>query len=212
MVLARVHREMRGHGREEGALERQDAVELGKAHVVTDRQPDAPALDLGHDGLVPRLFGLGLAIRLAADVDVEEVDLAIGRDQLSAGIEDETRVRQLLASLAPLGDRAADERDAVLLRPAAHRFDRLAAADRLGGGVEHTGIADRVPLLGEGDDVGARRSRAGHEPLGLLQVGGLVGTARQLDTRESDLVTHSSENSLGPGRSRARVTHRGAQI
>jgi hypothetical protein len=199
VVLARVHREVRRHGREESALERQDAIELGETHVVTDRQSDGPALDLGDDGLVPGLLGFGLAVHLATDVDVEEVNLAIGRNQLSARIEDEARVRQLVAAFAPLGDRAADQRDPVLLRPAAHRPDRLTALDRLGGVVQHAGIADRVPLLWKGDDVCARRGRAGHEALGFLQVGGLVGAARQLDTGESDLVAHDLRIVAGPG-------------
>ena len=70
----------------------------------------------------------------------------------------------------------------MLLRPAAHRLDRLAAVDLLGGFMQNGGIADRVPLR-EGDYVGLGRCRAGHEPLGLLQVGSLVGAAGQAGHR-----------------------------
>jgi hypothetical protein len=78
------------------------------------------------------LLGLGLAVRQPADLDVEEVDLPIEGRELALGVEDEARVRELLAPLAPLRDRAADERHTVRACPVAHRLDRLAVLDRLG--------------------------------------------------------------------------------
>ena len=117
VVLAGRRREVRRHRYELRAFERQDAVELGEANVVADREPDAPVLDLRDDGLVPRFLCLRLAVDDAPDLHVEEVDLPVRRDELAFGIEDEARVGELLASLPPLGDRAADQRDPVRPRP-----------------------------------------------------------------------------------------------
>src|SRR5207247_8165170 len=124
MILARVEREVRGNGGEQRALEREDPVQLREAQVVADGEPDAPALGLRDNRLLAMLLGLGLAVREAADLDVEEVDLAIRSDEVALRIEDEASVRELLAALAPLGDRPSDERDAVRARPPAHRGDR----------------------------------------------------------------------------------------
>ena len=165
--LPGVQREVRRHREEQRALEREHPVELREAEVVADGQSHRPALDLGHDGLVAGLLCIRLAIDEAAGLDVEEMDLAIDGRDLAVGIEDDAGVRQLLASLAPLRDRAADERDSVRLRPAAHRLDRLAALERLGRGVQLVVVADRVPFLREDDDVGARRGCPRDEPLGL---------------------------------------------
>ena len=138
------------------------------------------------------LLRLRLAVGEAADLDVEEVDLPVGRDELAFGVEDEAGVRELLAALAALGDRAADERDAVRLGPAAHRLDRLAALDRLGGLVEDIRRADDVPLLGEGDDVGAGRRGLRDEPLSLFEVRSLLLPARELDAGNADPIGHAT--------------------
>src|SRR6185437_11365683 len=106
-------REVRGDGDELRALEREDPVELRKANVVADGQPDRPALPPDYDRLGARLLGLGLTVDDAADLDVEQVDLAVEPEQLAVRPEGERGVRELLAALALLGDRAADERDPV---------------------------------------------------------------------------------------------------
>ena len=46
VVLAGEERERGRHGDELGALDGEDAVELGEAEVVADGQPELPALDL----------------------------------------------------------------------------------------------------------------------------------------------------------------------
>src|SRR5437773_12293460 len=107
-----------------------------------------------------------------------EVDLAIKRDEVAVRVEDARRVRQLLAPFTPLRDRAADERDPVRPRPRRHRVHRLAALERLRSRVQDVHAADRVPLLGEDDDVRAGRRRAGYEALGPLEVRRLVVPAR----------------------------------
>src|SRR5262249_57049160 len=111
VILASGSREVRRNRDELRTLEREDAVELGKAHVVADREAELPVLDDCDDRLVAGLFRLRLAIDDAADLDVEQMDLAVRRDDLPVGVEHEARVRALVASLAQLDDRAADERD-----------------------------------------------------------------------------------------------------
>src|SRR5213082_2761769 len=91
------------------AVERQDAVQLGEANVVTDRQAELPVLRLRDDSLAAWL----LRLRFAVD----------GGD-LPARIEDDARVRPLLAPFAALDDRAADQRDSVRTRPLRHGSDR----------------------------------------------------------------------------------------
>ena len=142
------------------------------------------------DGVLSGLLGLRLPVGDAADLDVEEMNLAVRRDDVAVGVEDERRVRELLASVAALGDRAADERDAVAARPSRHRSDRLATVERLGRGVELLGRPDRIPLLGQNNDIGAGRSSLRDEPLRRFEVGGLVGATRHLHARDSNPLRH----------------------
>ena len=83
------------------------------------------------------------------------MDLAVDAQHVAFGPEGDRGVRELLAPLALLGDRAADEGNPVAARPLRHDLDRLAALEWLRGRVEDVAVADRVPLLGEHDDVGA---------------------------------------------------------
>ena len=66
----------------------------------------------------PGSLVLGLAVRDAADVDVEHVDLAVAGLELSAGADQGRGVEGLLVALDPLGDAAGDQVDAELARPA----------------------------------------------------------------------------------------------
>src|SRR5262249_40879844 len=113
VVLTGRCREMRRNGYQLGSFERKDAIQLREADVVADGQPDAPVLDAHDDGLVTGFLRLRLAVRDAADLDVEQVDLPVGRDDRSVCIEDDGCVRELLASFPTLRDRAAYERHAV---------------------------------------------------------------------------------------------------
>src|SRR5581483_2050303 len=168
------------------------------ADVVADRQPDGPVLELRDDRFGARLLRLRLAVDVTADLDVEEVDLAVDGDELAAGVEDAARVRELLAPFPTLRDRAADERDAERARPARHRLDRLAALERLGPGAIVVGAPDQVPLLGQDDDVRARRRGAGDEGLGALEVRGLVLPRGQLHAGDADAVGHDARIDAQP--------------
>src|SRR5205085_1681188 len=83
------------------------------------------------DRLLAVLLRLRLAVDVTAGLDVEEVDLPVDRDDVSVLVENDAGVRKLLAAVAALGDRAADDRDPVRARPRGHRLDRLAALERL---------------------------------------------------------------------------------
>ena len=134
------------------------------------------------------------------------MDLAVRDDEVSLGIENERGVGELLATLALLGNRAADERDAVLARPPGHRVDRLALLERLGGGVEHLGVPDRVPLLGQNHDVRAHGGRPPEQSLGGLEVRGLVAAAGHLDAGDANAVGHGLRIALTPCPARAPFT------
>src|SRR5207247_4222440 len=100
VILARRCREVRRNGDELRTVEREDAIELGEADVVTDREAEPPVLDVGDDRLVAGLLRLRLPVDDTADFDVEQVDLPVGRDELAVRVEDEARVRALLTALA----------------------------------------------------------------------------------------------------------------
>src|SRR5437867_4764500 len=118
VILACRRREVRRNGDKLRTVECEDAIELGEAHVVTDREAEPPVLDLDDDRLVAGLLRLRLPVDDTADLDIEQVDLAIGPDDLPVRVEDDARVRALFAAVAQLDDRAADERDPVRARPA----------------------------------------------------------------------------------------------
>src|SRR5207302_7282035 len=99
VVLAGVEREVRRNGDNFCTFERKDAVELRKTEVVADREADRPVLEPRDDRLVARLLGVRLAVPVAADVHVEEMDLPVDGRELALRIEDETRVRELLPAL-----------------------------------------------------------------------------------------------------------------
>ena len=80
-------REVGGYSHELGAFEGEDPVQLREANVVADRQPELPVLDLCNDGLLARLLRLGLAVDNATDLDVEQMDLAVCRNDLAFRIE-----------------------------------------------------------------------------------------------------------------------------
>ena len=126
-----------------------------------------------HD-LLAGFLGFRLAVGLAADHHVEHVDLAVDALDLAVGANVHGRVRELVAPVAQLGDRAGHEVDAELARDLARPVDRATAFDRLGALPVVVVRAENVELLGQHDErrtVGRGRSR---EPVGRRQVAVLV--------------------------------------
>ena len=101
------------------ARDGQRAVQLGEAQVVADAQAQAGAVGgrAEHRRVAGRLV-VGLAVDGAVDLDVEQVDLAVGRADLAVGADVDARVAQLLLAGDALGDRAGDEVDRQLARDA----------------------------------------------------------------------------------------------
>jgi hypothetical protein len=60
--------------------------------------------------------------------------------------------------------------------------------------VEDVRRTDHIPLLRKRDDIGAGRSGARDEFLGLFEVRRLLPTARQLGARDANPVGHGAED------------------
>jgi hypothetical protein len=200
-VIARRRDGERGGDRDDArAPHGEDAVELGEADVVTDREAE---LDAGgrvreHD-LIARVLDVGLAVGVSADFDVEHVDLAVDSAQLTAGIHVHARVRELLVSGQALGEGAGDEVDSELARDRARPREGL-ALERLGGGEELRVGPDSSPLLGQHDHARAVRRGRAREALGLRAVRRGVRARVQLHRRDPHL-----QSSLGSPGALARV-------
>lgn len=211
----------------EGAAARGDHGELGEAHVVADGDGDAAVTRQVHERqpVAPRQH-LALAERDAArDVDVEEVHLAVAREQRAVGPEDEGRVVVFLALALALassvffffprfrfGDRAADEEDAGLGGHGRQRVEGRRLLGRGRGREEGLGVrgevvasVGRVEALGQHDEV--RAGPRGLEDLvaRVREVRRLVGPAGELHARELDGLL---EDRRRRGRRRRRCGHR----
>jgi hypothetical protein len=87
-----------GHEQDRRALDGERPVQLGEPEVVADRQADSAELGLGRDDLVPGREDGRLAARdRAGRIGVEQVDLAVGRDELARAVEQHARVEDPLA-------------------------------------------------------------------------------------------------------------------
>src|SRR5207302_7914702 len=99
-------RERGRHGEHARAADGENAVQLGEADVVADRQaePDS-AVQLGEDDLIAGFVRVRLAVDAPAHLDVEEVDLAIRGPDLAVGTDMDARVAMAVVALAALDDR-----------------------------------------------------------------------------------------------------------
>jgi hypothetical protein len=99
------------------AAHREDPVQLGEAQVVADRhtQLDAAGGVRQHD-LLAGTLERGLPVDVAADLDVEHVDLAVDRLDLAVGADVHGGVGELLLAGEGLQERARDEVHAELGR------------------------------------------------------------------------------------------------
>ena len=84
MILAGEERERGRDGDDLGALDREDSVSFRESGGRSRRRARA-AFHVADNGLVAGLLGVGLAIAMAANVDVEHVDLPVDGDELTQG-------------------------------------------------------------------------------------------------------------------------------
>ena len=174
-------RERGGHGDHARAAHREDAVQLGEAQVVADRQAELDAVGgLRQHDLLAAVLVLGLAVRAPADLDVEHVDLAVDRADFAVGADVHRGVGALLAPGDALRDRAGHEVDAELPRGRARPGQ--------GGPVERLGARGRLlrrpqhgPLLRQHHELGARGRGRAREPVGGGEVALAICGGRELD-------------------------------
>jgi hypothetical protein len=203
-VVARRRQRERGRQRHDARpAQRERAEELGEAQVVADRQSQLhPAGELAQDDLRAGLRDGGLAVGAPRDLDVEHVQLAVGRVQLPLGIDVHGGVRQGLAGRRPvapvlagpvlprtgsacaaLDDRAGDEIYAQLARQRLRPLHR-GSCERLRACAEVLVAPEQRPLLGEYDQSCPLRRGGAREAICRRQVGGLIRSGIELDCRD----------------------------
>ena len=162
VVLAGRERERGRHGDELGAVDGEAPVELGEAQVVADGQPDA-ASPRPRRRPSPRRAPRPRTRGRPARRPRRRRGGSCGRRRRSRRREsnDDARVRELLAPLARLGDRAADDREPC--RRAQPASAATVSPPSSGSAAARIISVEpiRVPLLRQDDEVGAGRGRLG---------------------------------------------------
>jgi len=93
MVLARALREVCGHKQDSRTRGRILPVQLGETQVVADRETGIPAFDIRHDRIGTRAVVILLAYGQAVgQVDLKQMDLAIGRRDVALTVDQNTGV------------------------------------------------------------------------------------------------------------------------
>ena len=119
------------------------------------------------------------------DVDVEEVDLAVGPDDLATRIDETRRVVKVLPVLrAPLGDAAGEEVDRVR-RPEVPRPGDRGAVERLRSVADLRTGAPEIEQLGEGNERRARVDRFSDQAGRGLEIPFLLRRRTHLNGRHS---------------------------
>ena len=152
------------------ALDGEHAVELREAHVVADRQA-RPACRRRAGTSTISLAGSGdrrLAVDAPADLDVEHVDLAVG-----ARTSPRPSISRLVLRTAPSAPRSSTEpaKRSIPSSRGERARERHRGPVAVGDGSELLLIcAERRPLLGQYDELGAARGGLPHEPVGGREV------------------------------------------
>ncbi|TLD31523.1 hypothetical protein PspLS_02697 [Pyricularia sp. CBS 133598] len=189
-----------------GAPACRDGGQLREPYVVADGHAHLAVGGKVHDGHV---VAGGEHVRLserdlARYVNVEEVDLAVGGQQVARGGEDEGRVVVLpvlvvtACAVDQLRDGAGDEVGARLLGHVGQGVVARTLLPGRWGGEQGLGVrwevvaaVGRVEALWQQDDLCTCARGLDHLVAGMGQVGGLVGAAGQLDAGELDgLLEH----------------------
>src|SRR6187431_301847 len=118
VIFAGVQGERRRHHDDFRTTVHERPVELGKPEVVTDAQAHLEAVDIDHHGGKPPSGCLRFSkpgpIR---EVDIEQMDLSIARDEFAARRYDRTRVEGSIRIRRNLRKTAADDADTELAGP-----------------------------------------------------------------------------------------------
>ena len=150
------------------------AVELGEADVVTDAHPECVrilggGLDRRRRDQLARLLARRLGVDGAVDLDVEHVQLAVGRLDRAVGADVQARVGGLRLAFTPLDEGAGDQVDLQfagrLLRPLRRR-----PIERLRLLLHDLRAAQHGPLLGKHDQLRALAGGMPGETIGGLEV------------------------------------------
>ena len=167
------------------AARRERAEQLGEAQVVADRQAQLDAVGgrAQHD-LLAGLGDGGLAVGASLDLDVEHVQLAVGRAQLARRVR---RARRCSPAARVLARRStidpATQVDPQLARQLARPRDR-GPVERLGAGAQVLVAPEHGPLLREYDQSCAVGGRGARQAIRGGHVRGLVGGGVELDCRD----------------------------
>ena len=185
VVAAGGERERGRHHQQLGPAQREDPVQLGEAQVVTDAQADGPALHVHRHDLLPRILHVGLTVNVAGDVNVEEVDLPVGREDIATRAHHHARVRQA-PGVRSFGDRAANQVNLVLPSPAAESLHGLTALQVLRAGAQDLGRAEPAPLLRQNHQTGPGGRSSGDQLAGPCDVRRLVRPGAELHPRHAE--------------------------
>ena len=164
----------------------EQAVEIGEAQVVADREPDDSRCGGGDHGTVAGFVVRRLLPALsAADLDIEHVDLVVARLQLTLRTEEAGAVDRA-AVRSEQGERAAQQIDAVgcsqIGEPNHCRVLVLRTQDR----EERLPVfLNQVRRFRRSHELRAVRGRFADQRLGIVEIALRVGAGPHLD--ESDL-------------------------
>ena len=177
-------------GDDSGAEEGEESEELGEAEVVTDGESDGAHGRAGDDGAGS---GEGVTDLIEDDAvrlrDGEEVHLAVGREDVAFGGDEETGV----AALAPIGaafeDGPGEDVDSMFF---GERGEAGTGGtwDVLGGVAPERSVGDETEDLREQDEAGAGGDGVFHHSTGVLDVLLLVGARLELNQRDVELHGH----------------------
>jgi hypothetical protein len=162
VILPRHERE-RGRDREDlGAAIGERPVELGEPDVETDRKAELADRGVGHDDVGARGGPIALEeTHAAVDVDVEQMELPIGREPIALRTEEHGRVVRA-ALVAGFGDASDEERDAEP-RSECREARVRRPIDRLGERDLAIVRAEEGGRFGCRDELGARAGGALHQ-------------------------------------------------
>ena len=146
------------------------------------RPSSRPSTD-ADDDLLAGLLVLGLAVGDPADFDVEHVDLAVDGEVIAVGPDQDRGVEGLLAGSPPRSAMLPASRWMPSSRAQRAGGGEARAVERLGAGRQLLAGGEQVPLLRQGDELGAVGGGGAHQALGGGEVPRLLAGRVELYRR-----------------------------